>query len=267
MGKAVGRERAAAPYTTSELMVSRAARELKDGDVVFVGIGVPSLAVNLAYRMHAPRLCMIYESGAVGCVPTRLPISIGDPCLVTGSLGVVPMFDIFSLYLQNGLIDVGFLGGAQVDRFGNINSTVIGDYARPKVRLPGSGGACEIAALARRTVIVIANSKRTLPEKVDFITSPGYLGGGDERASLGLTGGPELVITDMGVYSFDENTREMVLVSIHPGATVETIRENIGWDVKVARDLPETAPPGPEEIRIIREELDPQGIFLRSKEA
>ena len=254
-----------ADYTTSELMVSRAAKELKNGDVVFVGIGVPSLAVNLAYRMHAPGLCMIYESGAVGCVPTRLPISIGDPCLVTGSLAVVPMLDVFNLYLQRGLIDVGFLGGAQVDRFGNINSTVIGDYHKPKVRLPGSGGACEIAALAKKVVITIANSKRTLPERVDFVTSPGYLRGGRERESLGLTGGPELVITDMGVYRFDPKTREMLLVSLHPGITVQTIKENIGWDVKVAGDLTTTPSPTAEEIRIIREELDPRGIFLRSK--
>ena len=254
-----------AAYTTSELMVSRAAKELKNGDVVFVGIGVPSLAVNLAYRMHAPGLCMIYESGAVGCVPKRLPISIGDPCLVTGSVAVVPMFDVFNLYLQNGLIDVGFLGGAQVDRFGNINSTVIGDYRKPKVRLPGSGGACEIATLAKRVVITIANSKRTLPERVDFVTSPGYLRGGRERGRLGLSGGPELVITDMGVYRFDGETREMILVSVHPEITVQTIKENIGWDVKVAKALEETPPPTPEEIRIIREELDPQGIFLKSK--
>jgi glutaconate CoA-transferase subunit B len=254
-----------ADYTTQELMVARAAKELKNGDVVFVGIGVPSLAVNLAHRMHAPGLCMIYESGAVGCVPKRLPISIGDPCLVTGSLAVVPMLDVFNLYLQRGLIDVGFLGGAQVDRFGNINSTVIGDYRRPKVRLPGSGGACEIAALAKRVLITIGNSKRTMPERVDFITSPGYLGGGREREALGLKGGPELVITDMGVYRFDPESRELVLVSIHPGITLETIKENIGWTIKVASDLVETPPPGPEEIRIIRQELDPQGIFLKSK--
>jgi glutaconate CoA-transferase subunit B len=252
-------------YTTSELMVSRASKELKNGDVVFVGIGVPSLAVNLAYRRHAPGLCMIYESGAVGCVPTRLPISIGDPCLVTGSLAVVPMLDVFNLYLQNGKIDVGFLGGAQVDRFGNINSTVIGDYHKPKVRLPGSGGACEIAALAKRVVITINNSKRTLPEKVDFVTSPGYLRGGRQRESLGLAGGPELVITDMGVYRFDRETREMVLASLHPGITLGQIQENTGWEVKADASLEETTPPTPEEIRIIREELDPQGIFLRSR--
>ena len=254
-----------AEYTTSELMVSRAAKELKNGDVVFVGIGVPSLAVNLAHRIHAPGLCMIYESGAVGCTPKRLPISIGDPCLVTGSLAVVPMLDVFNLYLQGGLIDIGFLGGAQVDRFGNINSTVIGDYNKPKVRLPGSGGACEIAVLAKKVVIVINNSKRNFPERVDFITSPGYLGGGRERESLGLKGGPELVITDMGVYRFDDESRELVLISIHPGITEAKIRESIGWDLKVAKDLTETPPPVPEEIRIIREELDPQGIFLRSK--
>jgi glutaconate CoA-transferase subunit B len=255
----------AAGYTTSELMVSRAAKELKNGDVVFVGIGVPSLAVNLAHRMHAPDMCMIYESGAVGCVPKRLPISIGDPCLVTGSLAVVPMLDVFNLYLQGGKIDVGFLGGAQVDRYGNINSTVIGDYRKPKVRLPGSGGACEIAALAKRVVITINNSKRTLPEKVDFVTSPGYLGGGREREALGLAGGPELVITDMAVYRFDPETREMVVVSLHPGVTLETVRENTGWAVRAAREVEETPPPTDEEIRIIRNELDPQGIFLRSR--
>ena len=256
-----------ADYTTQELMCSRAAKELKNGDVVFVGIGVPSLAVNLANRMHAPGICMIYESGAVGCVPNRLPISIGDPCLVTGSLAVVPMLDVFNLYLQRGLIDVGFLGGAQVDRFGNINSTVIGDYAKPKVRLPGSGGACEIATLGKKVVIVISNTKRNFPERVDFVTSPGYLGGGRERQALGLSGGPELAITDMGVYRFDEKTREMVLISLHPGITEAKIRENVGWDLKVAKDLTETPPPTKEEIRIIREELDPQGIFLKSKEA
>ena len=254
-----------ADYTTSELMVSRAARELNNGDVVFVGIGVPSLAVNLAYRMHAPGLCMIYESGAVGCVPSRLPISIGDPCLVTGSLAVVPMLDVFNLYLQNGLFDVGFLSGAQVDRYGNINSTVIGDYRKPKVRLPGSGGACEIATLTKKVVITIGNSKRNLPEKVDFITSPGYLGGGRERESRGMKGGPELVITDMAVYGFDPETKEMILTSLHPGVTLDTVRGNIGWDVKVAPKISETPPPTAEEIRIIREELDPDGIFLRSK--
>src|SRR5947207_10566419 len=247
------------------MMAAVAARELADGEVVFVGIGLPNLACNLARATHAPRLLLIYESGAVGAVPERLPVSIGDPALVTGSLMVCGMADVFQCMLQNGRIEVGFLGGAQVDRFGNINSTVIGDYARPKVRLPGSGGACEIAALAKRVVITIGNSKRTLPERVDFVTSPGYLRGGREREALGLEGGPELVITDMGVYRFDPTTREMVLVSVHPGVTVATIKDNIGWDVKVANDLTETPPPTPEEIRIIRKELDPQGIFLRSK--
>jgi glutaconate CoA-transferase subunit B len=184
---------------------------------------------------------------------------------VTGSLAVVPMLDVFNLYLQGGKIDVGFLGGAQVDRFGNINSTVIGDYRSPKVRLPGSGGACEIAALAKRVVITINNSKRTLPEKVDFVTSPGYLGGGREREALGLAGGPELVITDMAVYRFDPETREMVVVSLHPGVTLDKVRENTGWAVLAARQLEETGPPTDEEIRIIRNELDPQGIFLRSR--
>jgi glutaconate CoA-transferase subunit B len=252
-------------FSTAELMIARAARELRDGEVVFVGIGLPNLACNLARRTHAPNLVLIYESGAVGAVPERLPVSIGDPTLAAGSTAIASMADTFHLLLQGGRIDVGFLGGAQVDRFGNINSTVIGDYNKPKVRLPGSGGACEIAALAKKVVITINNSKRTLPERVDFITSPGYLRGGRERESLGLAGGPDLVITDMGVYRFDPETREMVLVSLHPGITLETVRANTGWEVKVAKDLQETPPPTPKEIKIIRDELDPQGIFLRSR--
>src|SRR5918997_7000649 len=161
-------------YTPAEMMTAVAARELRDGEVVFVGIGLPNLACNLARAIHAPNLVLIYESGAVGAVPERLPVSVGDPALVTGSLMVCSMADVFQLFLQNGRIDVGFLGGAQVDRYGNINTTVLGEYHRPAVRLPGSGGAPEIAIHARRTLVVARLDKRAFPESVDFITSPGH---------------------------------------------------------------------------------------------
>src|SRR3989440_233720 len=172
-----------------EMMATVAARELADGEVVFVGIGLPNLACNLARATHAPNLVLIYESGAVGAVPERLPVSIGDPALVTGSLMVCGMADVFQLFLQNGRIEVGFLGGAQVDRYGNINTTVIGSYERPAVRLPGSGGAAEIAVHARRTLIVAKLNPRAFPEHVDFVTSPGQGRGGRRRRAVGLPGG------------------------------------------------------------------------------
>jgi len=169
-------------YSSAELMIIHAARMLRDGDVVFVGVGQPNLACNLAKRTHAPNLVMIYEAGVIGAEPARLPLSIGDPTLVSGALSVVSMYDIFSNYLQRGNVDVGFLGGAQIDRYGNINATVIGgDYAHPKVRLPGSGGAQEIAAWANRCYVMTPHQKRRFPEKVDFLTSAGYLDGQGAR--------------------------------------------------------------------------------------
>src|SRR5688500_16724537 len=210
-------------YTANELMVCQAARQLHDGEVVFVGIGLPNLACNLARRLHTPRLVLVYESGAVGAAPKRVPISIGDPSLVTESLSVCSMFDIFSYYLQGGLIDVGFLQGAQVDRFGNLNTTVVGDYAHPSVRLPGSGGACEIAILAKRVFIIAPQTKRSFPEKVDFVTSPGYVDGPNKRKELGMPGaGPVMVITNLGIYEFQNG--EMILTSLHPGCTVEQVQ-------------------------------------------
>ena len=248
-------------YTANELMVCQAARQLQDGEVVFVGIGLPNLACNLARCLHAPSLVLIYESGAVGAVPERLPISIGDPSLVTNSLSVCSMFDIFSFYLQGGLIDVGFLQGAQIDRFGNLNTTVVGNYARPAVRLPGSGGACEIAILAKRVLIITPQTKRGFLERVDFITSPGFIDGPGARRSLGLTGGgPAMVITDLGCYEFTDG--EMVLTSLHPGCTLEQVRNNIGWNVRVSADPKTTGEPTSEELRIVREELDPAHLYI-----
>jgi glutaconate CoA-transferase subunit B len=248
----------------SELMAIAAAKELQDGEIVFVGIGLPNLAVNLAKRTVAPNLVMIYEAGVIDANPTGLPLSIGDPCLVSGAKSVCSMFEVFSLYLQAGRIDVGFLEGAQIDKFGNINSTVIGDYKMPKVRLPGSGGACEIASLAKRILMVTTHEKRKFPEKVDFLTSPGFLTGRKERERLGLEGGgPDTVITDLGVMKFDGETGEMVLSSVHPGVAVEDIRSNTGWNLRVSDDLKITEEPSEEELLILRQ-LDPQRIYLGS---
>lgn len=250
-------------FSSGEIMVTRAAKELKNGEVVFVGIGLPNLACNLARRLHAPDLILIYESGAVGAVPSRLPLSIGDPCLVTDSISVCSMVEVFNYYLQGGMIDVGFLGGAQVDRFGNINSTVIGGYRKPKVRLPGSGGACEISIHAKKIILILKQDRKAFPEMIDFITSPGYIDESNQRAKYDMPGkGPVLVITDFGVYTFSNDTHEMVLSEIHPGVSVINIKENIGWEVKISRKLNQTVSPTEAELRIIREDLDPGKIYL-----
>lgn len=250
-------------YSSSELLTINAARLLRDGDVVFVGVGLPNLACNLARRTHAPDLVMIYEAGVIGAQPARLPLSIGDPTLVSGATAVCSMYDIFANYLQRGNVDVGFLGGAQIDRFGNINATVIGPYAQPKVRLPGSGGSMEIAAWANRCYILTPHQKRRFPEKVDFLTSAGYLSGREERERLGLRGrGPVAVVTDLGVMEPDESG-ELVLTALHPGKSEAQARENTGWPLRCAPDLQVTEPPNAEELRILREELDPQGIYLK----
>src|SRR5512145_2953294 len=250
-------------YSSSELMTINASRLLRDGDVVFVGVGLPNLACNLARRTHAPGLVMIYEAGVIGAQPARLPLSIGDPTLVSGALAVCSMYDIFAFYLQRGNIDVGFLGGAQIDRFGNINATVIGPYEKPKVRLPGSGGAAEIAAWANRIYCLTPHQARRFPEKCDFITSAGFLSGRKEREAKGLRGGgPQAVVTDLGMLEPDDNG-ELILTALHPGATVEQAVKNTGWKLKVADDLKTTEPPTDEELRLLREELDPTGIYLK----
>jgi glutaconate CoA-transferase subunit B len=257
-------------YSSAELMTINAARLLRDGDVVFVGVGLPNLACNLARRTHAPRLTMIYEAGVVGAQPARLPLSIGDPTLVSGAASVCSMYEIFAFYLQRGLIDVGFLGGAQIDRFGNVNATVIGDYAHPKVRLPGSGGSAEIAAWANRTYLLTPHQKRRFPERCDFVTGAGHRGwaqpgGSGTRQAAGLRGGgPQAVVTDLGLLEPDASG-ELVLRALHPGKTAEQARANTGWDLRVAADLRETAPPTAGELRLLREVLDPEGIYLKGE--
>ncbi len=251
-----------ASYTSAELMTVQAARLLREGDTVFVGVGLPNLACNLARRTHAPGLVMIYEAGVIGAQPARLPLSIGDPTLVSGALAVCSMYDVFALYLQRGLVDVGFLGGAQIDRYGNINATVIGSYQQPKVRLPGSGGSMEIAAWAQRCYIITPHQRRRFPEQVDFRTSAGFLEGGNARADARLPGsGPQAVVTDLGILKPDPHG-ELVLTGLHPGATVKELQEKTGWDLRVAEDLERTNPPSPGELAILRNELDPENIYL-----
>jgi len=250
-------------YSSAELMIVNAARMLRDGDVVFVGVGQPNLACNLAKRTHAPNLVMIYEAGVIGARPARLPLSIGDPTLVSGALSVCSMYDIFAFYLQRGYVDVGFMGGAQIDKYGNINATVIGDYAKPKVRLPGSGGSQEIAAWANRCYLITPHQKRRFPERCDFRTSVGYLDGQNERQKIGLRGGGMLaVVTDIGILEPDD-TGELMLAALHPGKTVQEAKENTGWDLKIAGIVGATEPPSDHELRILHEELDPTGIHLK----
>ncbi len=233
---------------------------LADDEVVFVGIGLPNLACNLARRLHAPNLVLVYESGAVGAVPARLPISIGDPALVTDSVAVASMVDIFCHLLQGGRIDVGFLQGSQIDRFGNINTTVIGEYAKPTVRLPDRR-CMQISILARRVLVIAPQDRRSFPERVDFVTSPGFLDGAGAREALGMPGGgPAAVVTNLGCYDFVDG--EMTLRSLHPGCSLDQVRANIGWDVRVGDHLDTTDEPTDEELRIIRDELDPGHLYI-----
>jgi glutaconate CoA-transferase, subunit B len=237
-----------------EMMTVVAARALRDETVCFVGIGLPSTAANLARLTHAPRTVLVYESGTIGSKPATLPLSIGDGELAETADAVVPVPEIFAYWLQGGRIDVGFLGAAQIDRFGNLNSTVIGDYDSPKVRLPGGGGAPEIASLAREVIVIIRQSERTFVERLHFRSSVGYGSGKGDRERLGMPGGgPTTVITDLGVLRPDPETCELTLTEVHPGVTVDEARAACGWDLRVADDVGESDPPSDEELRVLRE--------------
>ena len=240
-------------YTTDEMMAVAAARELRDGAVCFVGIGLPSEAANLARATHAPNCVLVYESGTIGAKPETLPLSIGDGVLAEHADSVVSVPEIFNYWLQAGRVDVGFLGGAQIDRYGNINTTVIGSHDDPKVRLPGAGGAPEIAASAKEVMMVLRQRPRSFVERLDYVTSVGHRHGGDSRAELGYLGaGPTTVITDLGVLRPDPETKELTLVSLHPGATVEGAREATGWELRVAEKVATTEPPTDEEVAVLR---------------
>lgn len=254
------------PFSANEMMIAAAARELAGRRVCFVGVGLPNIAVNLAQRTVAPELQLVYEAGVYGARPARLPLSIGDPTIVTGATAAVSMFELFSFYLQGGLVDVGFLGAAQIDRFGNINTTVIGGYEAPATRLPGSGGACEIAINAREVFVIMRQSRRSFVERIDFRTSPGNLGGAAEaevtRRRQGWLGrGPSVVVTDLGVYRFDE-AGEMRLASRHPGVSSEQVRAATGWELAEMPRVGVTEAPSEEDLRLMREVLDPGGAYL-----
>ena len=240
-------------WTSDEMMTVAASRELSNGAVCFVGIGLPSTAANLARTTHAPDVVLIYESGCIGAKPSRLPPSIGDGVLSRTADAVIAVPEIFTYWLQAGRIDVGFLGAAQVDRMGNINTTVVGDYQSPTVRLPGAGGAPEIATSCKRIIITLRHNPRALVERVDFITSVGHGDGPDARRRLGLPGaGPQAIITDLGVLRSDPVSREFMLTSVHPGIEVDEVVRATGWPLRVAPSLMVTAPPSVRELAALR---------------
>jgi glutaconate CoA-transferase subunit B len=241
-------------WTADEMMTVAASRVLRPDARCFVGIGLPSTAANLARRTHAPDLVLVYESGTIGAKPDRLPLSIGDGVLAETADAVVSVPEMFNYWLQPGRIGVGFLGAAQIDRYGNINTTVIGDYRDPKVRLPGAGGAPEIAASCGEVIVIVRQSRRTFVERVDFITSVGYGHGPGDRERLGLRGrGPVTVITDLGVLEPDPETRELTLTRLHPGVTADQAREATGWPLRTAGTLATTDPPTETELDALRQ--------------
>ena len=241
-------------YTPAEMMTIAAARALGNDDVCFVGIGLPSAACNLARLTHAPNIGLIYESGTLCTKPNVLPLSIGDGELCETALTTVSVPEMFRYWLQGGRITIGFLGGAQIDRFGNLNSTVIGDYAKPKVRLPGSGGATEIATSCGKIFIVMRQGPRSFVKNVDFLTSLGHGRTGKERRDLGIrTKGPVLLVTDLCVMLPEPDTNEFVVTSLHPGSTREQVRQNTGWDVRFGDSVEETPEPTQLELATLRD--------------
>jgi glutaconate CoA-transferase, subunit B len=240
--------------TAEETMTIAAAREVRDRQVLLVGVGPPNAAANLARRLHAPDCVLVYESGAIEAKPVRLPLSIGDDDLAETAAELVSVPEMFNYWVGAGRIDVGFLGAAQLDRFGNINTTVIGSYEDPKVRLPGAGGAPEIAAASREVVVMLRQSTRSFVEKLDFVTSIGHGDGRGTREKLNFSGaGPTVVITDLGVLRPSPEDRELELVAIHPGIDVEQVRDATGWPLRVRDDLQTTDPPSERELETLRD--------------
>ena len=240
-------------FSATEMMTIAAARALKNDDVVFVGIGAPSAACNLARLTHAPDITLIYESGTIGTKPDVLPLSIGDGELCETAVTTVSVPEMFRYWLQGGRISVGFLGGAQIDRFGNINTTVIGDYHTPKIRLPGGGGAPEIASSCQKVFITMKQSLRVFVDKIDFYTSFGHGEGGDHRKRLGITTqGPMLLVTDLAVWEPDPIRKELTVTSLHPGVTRDAVQATVGWTVAFADSVTETPPPTTEELDVLR---------------
>jgi glutaconate CoA-transferase subunit B len=254
-------------YSPVEMMAVAAAREIRDGEVVFAGTGLPMLATMLAQRTHAPDCVIVFEAGAVDPRMLQLPMSVGDSRTLVGAAQSAGLFEIFNYVLQGGRVDVGFLGGAQIDRYGNINSTAIGTNPRqPDVRLPGSGGSADIAALSGRTVIIAHHQRRRFPPRLDYCTSPGWIDGGDTRRAAGIYGGgPSAVVTTLGVIRYREQTRLPYLASFHPGLDTQRVQAETGFELDLG-DAHETLSPSAEELDILRHQIDPDGIFLKPLE-
>ncbi len=251
-----------ADYTATELLATVASKLLEDGKSVFVGTGLPMIAGMLAQRTHSPNLLIIFEAGGIGPRVPALPISVGESKTFYDAASASSMHDVMSL-CQSGYVDYGFLGAAMIDQYANINTTVIGEHATPKVRLPGSGGANDVGSFCWRTIIMMRQEKRRFLKKVDFITTPGYLTGpgAREKAGLPLGSGPYRVITQLGVYGFDEATKRLKLLAMHPGVTAEQIQENSEFEILIADHVETTQPPTGEERRLLRE-IDPTGMAI-----
>ena len=252
-------------FTPREMMFIAAAREIKDGDTVLTGAYWPILPSMLAKKTHAPNAVFVFEGGIVSnWVPSRIPLIATDPTIMSSAVMCGETLDTLGMVVHGGWADVGFLSASSVDKYGNINSTCVGDYLKPTVRLPGSGGASDIASNAKRLIIILEQGQGRFQDKVDFITSPCYLEGGDSREKAGLRpSGPNVVVTTMGVYRFEEGSREMYLDSYHPGVSVEEIKNNVDWDLKISSQIKETNPPADMELKVLREEVDPHGMYLR----
>ncbi|MBN1280357.1 MAG: 3-oxoacid CoA-transferase [Candidatus Thermoplasmatota archaeon] len=249
-------------YSSTELLACVAARMLQDGKSVFVGTGLPMIAAMLAQRTTAPNLLLFFEAGGIGPEMPVLPISVGDSRTFYHAVAASSMHDSMAM-AQAGYIDYGFLGGAQIDRYGNLNTTVIGSYEHPKVRLPGSGGANDVGSLCHQTIIIMRQDKQRFLERLDFLTTPGYLSGGHSREDAGLPagGGPYRVITQLGVYGFESESKQMMLLSLHPGVTVEQVRENSGFEILIPETVSVTTPPSHQELALLKQ-IDPAGMVI-----
>lgn len=249
-------------YTPSELLICLASRVMEDESTAFIGTGIPMLAASLAQSMHAPSLIPIFEFGGTGAILEKLPLAVGDMRTFNKGIAASGICDIMET-AQRGFVEFGFLGGAQIDAYGNLNSTVIGDHAKPKVRLPGSGGANDVGSCCWRTIAIMRHDKRRFLEKIDFVTTPGYLDGPTAREDAGLPkgSGPYRVVTNLCVMGYDEKTKRMKLLSLNPGVTKEDVIENTGFELTFADEITQNEPPTAEELKILREQVDPDGLY------
>ena len=251
-------------YSPSELLICLASRVMEDGSTAFIGTGIPMLAASLAQAMHAPNLVPVFEFGGTGAILEKLPLAVGDMRTYNKGITASGICDIMETS-QRGFIEFGFLGGAQIDRYGNLNSTVIGDHAKPKVRLPGSGGGNDVGSACWRTIAIMIHDKRRFMEKIDFVTTPGFLTGPNAREEAGLPKGtgPYRVVTNLCTMGYDEETKQMMLLSLNPGVTVDDVIENTGFELLMAEEITHNDPPTAKELKILREDVDPDGLYRK----